>query len=79
VGRLGKDPGMNDRIADLEQEEHSETISFEEAGRPLQLHIQSPGTLDSLCFRTDDSAAEDLQDDEIEIQVKSCGLKYLHL
>ena len=50
---------------------------FEQKGRPLKLTIANPGFLDTLCFIDDDEqATKDLQDDEIEIDIKAAGLNF---
>ena len=49
---------------------------FEQKGRPLKLTIANPGFLDTLCFIDDEQAIKDLQDHEIEIEVKAAGLNF---
>ena len=49
---------------------------FEQKGRPLKLTIANPGFLDTLCFIDDEQAIKDLQDHEIEIDVKAAGLNF---
>ncbi|KAK3170550.1 putative secondary metabolism biosynthetic enzyme [Lepraria neglecta] len=45
-------------------------------GRPLKLTISNPGSLDTLCFIDDETAAAELLDDEIEINIKASGLNF---
>lgn len=65
-------PGDGVRAVNLEP--------FHQPGRPLRLDIQSPGLLDSLCFREDDDdendedARQHVPDDWVEIEPKAFGL-----
>ena len=50
--------------------------TFEQKGRPLKLTIANPGFLDTLCFIDDEQAIKDLQDHEVEIDIKAAGLNF---
>ena len=71
------------RAVNMDQSLMRETFSdsrflqpFEQKGRPLKLTIANPGFLDTLCFIDDKQAIKDLQDDEIEIDIKAAGLNF---
>ena len=49
---------------------------FTQEGRPLKLTIANPGFLDTLCFVDDEIATQELQDDEIEIDIRASGLNF---
>ena len=49
---------------------------FEQKGRPLKLTIANPGFLDTLCLIDDEQAVKDLQDHEVEIDIKAAGLNF---
>ena len=49
---------------------------FAQKERPLKLTIATPGFLDTLCFIDDEQATKELQDNEIEIDVKAAGLNF---
>ena len=49
---------------------------FAQKGRPLKLTVANPGFLDSLCFIDDEQATKELQDNEIEIDIKAAGLNF---
>ena len=45
-------------------------------GRPLRMDIQTPGLIDTLCFKDDLDAAEELASDWVEIDPKAFGLNF---
>ena len=49
---------------------------FVQEGRPLKLTIANPGFLDTLCFTDDEETTKELQDNEIEIDIKAAGLNF---
>ena len=49
---------------------------FAQEGRPLKLTVANPGFLDTLCFVDDERATQELQDDEIEIDIRASGLNF---
>ena len=49
---------------------------FHQPDRPLKLHVQQPGLLDSMVFVDDESALVPLPPDQIELQVKACGINF---
>ena len=49
---------------------------FYQPQRPLKLHVQKPGLLDSLIFIDDELALSPLQPDQLEVQVKACGVNF---
>ena len=50
-------------------------VPLAEVGSPQKLCIQTQGMLDSLCFEADDLPLTQLEDDQIEIDVKATALK----
>ena len=49
---------------------------FAQEGRSLKLTIANPGFLDTLCFIDDEETTKELQDNEIEIDIKAAGLNF---
>ena len=49
---------------------------FHQRQRPLRLHVEKPGLLDSLVFITDEDAKKPLKSDEVLIQVAACGVNF---
>lgn len=49
---------------------------FHQVTRPLQLQVESPGSLDSLVFHDCKALQKPLQDNELEIHVEACGLNF---
>lgn len=49
---------------------------FHQPDRPLKLHIESPGLLDSLVFNDDTEIRTPLAHDELEIHVEACGINF---
>ena len=47
-----------------------------QAGRPLRLNIQNPGLMDTLCFKDDLDATEELRSDWVEMDPKAFGLNF---
>lgn len=76
--RMVEDVEFNHSVANLLEEEHTDLIQLARAGKPQKLCIQSAGMLDSFRFETDDLPDTELQPDEIEIDVKASGLKYVY-
>ena len=76
IPRFVHDDSM-DRLLNKETQKGSRDLQpFVQKGRPLKLTIASPGFLDTLCFKDDEQATEQLGDDEIEIDVRSAGLNF---
>ncbi|EDN96879.1 hypothetical protein SS1G_01807 [Sclerotinia sclerotiorum 1980 UF-70] len=49
---------------------------FRQLDRALKLHVEAPGLLDTMVFRDDELKDSPLRDDEVEIQVKACGVNF---
>ena len=73
ISRLVEATSLN-RIVDskIKPQQHK-TLEFGH-GTPLKLTIETPGLLDSLCFIQDESCADPLAVNEIEVEVKAVGL-----
>ena len=76
--RMVEDTELNNSVANLLDEEHTDLIELVRAGKPQKLCIQNAGMLDSFRFETDDLPDTELEPDEIEIDVKASGLKYVY-
>ena len=77
--RYSPDLPMIDTMCNLLDEgpEEIESISLRDTRGPQKLAIRQPAMLDSLCLETaEEQLQAELADDEIEMEVKSTGLKY---
>lgn len=79
VSRVMVDRGMNSSLAHMISGHgiRYECNSLGAANGPQKLSIRTPGMLDTLYYETDEMAHEPLGDDEVEIEVKATGLKYV--
>ena len=75
VPRLLPDHQFNSSIAGSEKL-GVETGLFHQPQRPLKLHVEKPGLLDSLVFVDDKGAQVPLQPEELEIQVAAFGINF---
>ena len=80
VPRVIEDTSMNKQIESslLKDMDFIEMISLNQADGPQKLTIRNQGILDTLCYEKDDSIVPKIADDEVEIQVKASGLKYIY-
>ena len=58
--------------ADAKQQAIAET--FHQSQRPLKLHVETPGLLNSLVFVSDEAALQPLGDNEVEIKTMAIGV-----
>ena len=75
VGRIIEAGKLNQGIAAEVSEQKREHRAFGDSP-PLELNIGSPGLLDTLEFRQDKDTFRPLDPDEIEIEVKACGVNF---
>ena len=77
VCRVVEDVPMNEDITQLlvDGKENVESMALEQVDGPQMLAIRAQGMLDTLCVEADDVALTELEDDEVEIEVKATGLK----
>ncbi|ESZ91056.1 hypothetical protein SBOR_8550 [Sclerotinia borealis F-4128] len=76
IPRLLQNSNTNNRI---QQASGTPTLSaqpFHQPNRPLKLHVQKSGFLDSLSFVDDKSLEGPLLNSHIEIRVEACGLNF---
>ena len=79
TSRIEEDTDLNKQISNLlpDAPEIISSMPLGRAGDPLKLCVQSPGILDSICMKVDESAETALETDSIEIRVKATALKYV--
>lgn len=77
VSRIKVDSTMNQEVQDLlpNAPDRIERMPLGKADGPQKLSIQTPGMLDSLCFESDNLPQTELEDDQIEIDVKATAIK----
>ena len=49
---------------------------FRQPGRPLRMHVGTPGLLDSMYFVDDDRFEEDLPSDWVQMEIKASGINF---
>ncbi|UNI20497.1 Type I Iterative PKS [Purpureocillium takamizusanense] len=82
IPRYTPDRTMNDSIARATRSVVTPEVgSLVQAGRPLKMTIGQPGMLDTLHFVDDDDGPllRPLLDEEVEIEVRACGLNFLDI
>ncbi|KAF7860820.1 hypothetical protein EAF04_008338 [Stromatinia cepivora] len=76
IPRLLQNENINERIQNVSGNLKMQTQPFHQPNRPLKLHVQKPGFLDSVSF-VDDKALEGLLPaSHIEVRVEACGLNF---
>jgi zearalenone synthase (highly reducing iterative type I polyketide synthase) len=77
VSRIEEDKVLNEEINDIlpRAEKKITSMPLGQAQYPLKLCVPKPGRLDSVCLEPDELPETDLEDDQIEIQVKASSLK----
>lgn len=60
----------------VNSEEHMEEVLYRDANRPVKLHIETPGLLDSMVFVEDHAANQPLGEEEIEIETRAFGINF---
>ncbi len=76
IPRIVQDMNMDQCLSRENQPKSRYLQPFVQEGRPLKLTIANPGFLDTLCFVDDEQATEELQDHEIEIDIRASGLNF---
>lgn len=79
VSRFSEDRRRNETLATMigKRESNVDMMPLEAAPGAVRLAIRNPGMLDSLCFEPDAAAETPLGSDEVEVQVKASGVKYV--
>lgn len=73
---IPQDP-LNKAMAYNELDAAPEVAEVVQPDRPLKLAIGRPGMLDTLHFLDDEAPLQPLADEEVEIEVKACGMNFL--
>ncbi|KAK7756278.1 putative secondary metabolism biosynthetic enzyme [Diatrype stigma] len=73
---IPQDP-LNKAMAYNELDAAPEVADVMQPDRPLKLTIGRPGMLDTLHFLDDEAPLQPLDDEEVEIEVKACGMNFL--
>lgn len=60
----------------LQSQEHIEDVLFRDVERPVKLHIETPGLLDSMVFMGDKTASQPLGEEEIEVETRAFGINF---
>ena len=79
ISRVLEDPILDEQMAryGANRKNKIEVMPLEYVDDPLKLAIRSQGMLDTLYLEMDDEAPSHIGNDEIEIEVKATGLKYV--
>lgn len=77
IPRYIPDEPLNKSLSYNELDAAPEIADVIQPGRPLKLTIGRPGMLDTLHFVDDEAALQPLADEEVEIEVKACGMNFL--
>ncbi|OKP10309.1 Lovastatin diketide synthase LovF [Penicillium subrubescens] len=76
IPRVLENHQMNDYISARAAPKRSAQQAFSQTSRFLHLEIEIPGLLDSFIFVDNPAFALPLGDDEVEIEIKACGLNF---
>ncbi|KAJ4296761.1 hypothetical protein N0V90_006809 [Kalmusia sp. IMI 367209] len=76
IPRIIPDRYVNDAVARDLQRMPTDLQPFHQPGRPLRLSTTHGTALDGVVFEEDDQLQGDLADDEVEIDVRACGVTY---
>ena len=76
IPRLIPDPYVDSLINTGTPRLKPSTGLFHQPDRPLKLRVQTPGLLDILVFVDDESSLLPLHSDQIEVQVRACGINF---
>jgi NADPH:quinone reductase-like Zn-dependent oxidoreductase len=76
IPRLFEDTELNKFLSNSANELKPELQPFRQPGRPLRMHVGTPGLLDSIYFVDDDRFAEILPPDWVQIEVKATGFNF---
>jgi zearalenone synthase (highly reducing iterative type I polyketide synthase) len=77
IPRYSTDAALNWNIASQQTKSSKELMTVGEASTALQLDIQKPALLDSIYFKLDRACLSPLLPDEVEIEVRAFGIKYV--
>ena len=76
IPRILEDRISNNTLMESGQPAAPTEQPFHQPGRPLRMHIGTPGMLDTLQFADDASFKESLPDDFVEVEPKAFGLNF---
>lgn len=76
IPRLIANTNLNDRIQQAAGKSKLQLQPFYQPNRPLKLHVNKPGFLDSLSFVDDGTLANPLPASHIEVRVEACGINF---
>ena len=76
VLRVQNDIPQNIAVAPDDKDSTLEIQAFHQPGRELRMSVETPGLLDSLVFKDDPSAGNQLPNDFVEIEPKAFGLNF---
>ena len=76
IPRVLEDRVNNDNLTASTQVSPPEIQPFYQPGRPLRMHIGTPGMLDTLRFEDDVSTKDPLPSDFVEVEPKAFGLNF---
>ncbi|OBT45611.1 Type I Iterative Polyketide synthase (PKS) [Pseudogymnoascus sp. WSF 3629] len=76
VPRVLEDIFMNKSVMAATRQPSAEIQPFQQPNRFLRLEIEKPGLLDTLRFVDNPTMAPPLPDDEVEIEIRACGLNF---
>lgn len=79
VSRILRDPEMDSMVASMAIEGGAQirTSTLNRVGRAQKLALPRQGMLDDIYFEADEVANTPLLDDEVEIEIKASGIKYV--
>ncbi|KAF2262952.1 putative polyketide synthase [Lojkania enalia] len=73
IPRISKEQNLDDIASTQSDQKGTEMVAFHSPERLLRLQIRNPGLINSLEF-VDSSFASKLDGDEVEIEIKACGI-----
>ena len=76
IPRLVEDSELIKFVSASAEKPKPELQPFRQPGRPLRMHVGTPGLLDSMYFVDDDRYDEDLPPDWVQIEIKATGLNF---
>lgn len=79
IPRVDISKGGNELVAFYNTEPTPELLPFKQSGRALTLTVGTPGMLDTLYFKDDETYQEPLQPHEVEFEVKASGLNFMDI
>ncbi|KAJ5833041.1 Highly reducing polyketide synthase sdnO [Penicillium riverlandense] len=76
IPRVQPDTKFNEWIDQAVGSDRLDICPYQEEGRALKLHVETPGLLSSLRFVDDDSITADLSPEEVEIEARAYGINF---